>query len=188
MILQLFKYFARYPQKEGVLSMFTNGGSSVFPQYAELLAYVKELSDVPLIPEIENFVFGQSYDFVKRRVDAITGNYLFIDFGEFTSSRDVRNSISDQQKIAATVAMKMPEAADIIEIAIASEVTLSLLAALRKRLIQDSKSEDFSWMDKMSDKHDIIPFVSPEFKSIGWTLMFTSTAADLFDAKSSFRE
>lgn len=188
MILQLFKYFARYPQKEGVLSMFANGDSSLFPQYAKLLAYIRELPDVSLVPEIENFVFGQSYDFVKQRVDAITGNYLFIDFGEFSSSRDSKNSISEQQKIAATVAMKIPDAADIVETAIASEVTLSLLAALRKHLIRESISEDFPWMEKISDKHDIIPFVSPEFKSIGWTLMFTSTAADLFDVKSSFRD
>lgn len=41
MILDLLKYFARFPQKEGVTSMFANG-SSDFVQYAELLGYVKK--------------------------------------------------------------------------------------------------------------------------------------------------
>ena len=65
MILNLLKYFARYPQKEGVASMFSNGASQ-FPQYSTLLEYVKNLPD-PLMPELENLVFGQSYDDVKRR-------------------------------------------------------------------------------------------------------------------------
>lgn len=184
MILKLLKYFAQYPQKEGVISMFSNGASR-FPQYSALLEYVKGLP-APFMPALENLVFGQSYDDVKRRVDDITGNYLFIDFGEFSSSRDSRNSILDQQKLAATIAMKVTDSADMIEIAIASDITLSLLASLRKKLILDSRSN--SWLDKISDNHDIVPFVSPEFKSIGWTLMFSSSAADLFEVKSSFRE
>nr|WP_289620636.1 hypothetical protein [Bacteroides intestinalis] len=120
---------------------------------------------------------------MKRRVNDITGNYLFIDFGEFSSSRDSRNSILDQQKLAATIAMKLTDSADMVEVAIASDVALSLLASLRKKLIQDSRSSATPWLDKISDNHDIVPFVSPEFKSIGWTLMFNSSAADLFDVK-----
>jgi hypothetical protein len=186
MILKLLKYFAQYPQKEGVISMFSNGASQ-FPQYSALLEYVKGLP-APYMPALENLVFGQSYDDVKRRVNDITGNYLFIDFGEFSSSRDSRNSILDQQKLAATIAMKLTDSADMIEVAIASDITLSLLASLRKKLILDSRAENCPWLDKISDNHDIVPFVSPEFKSIGWTLMFSSSAADLFDTKSSFRE
>ena len=77
MILDLLRYFARFPKKEGVVSMFANG-SSDFIQYAELLGYVKKLPE-PIMPELENLVFGQSYDYVKKRVDNITGNYLFVD-------------------------------------------------------------------------------------------------------------
>lgn len=181
MILDLLKYFARFPKKEGVVSMFANG-SSDFLQYAELLGYVRNLPE-PVMPGLENLVFGQSYEYVKRRVDNITGNYLFVDFGEFTSSRDTHNSILDSQKLAATIAMKVSDSADMVETAIASEITLSLLAELRKRLILDSRSEDLPWLDKISAGHDIIPFVSPELKSIGWTLMFSSSAADLFETK-----
>ena len=132
MILDLLRYFARFPKKEGVVSMFANG-SSDFIQYAELLGYVKKLPE-PIMPELENLVFGQSYDYVKKRVDNITGNYLFVDFGEFTSSRDTHNSILDSQKLAATIAMKVSDSADMVETAIASEITLSLLAELRKGL------------------------------------------------------
>ena len=106
--------------------LYVYNGASQFPQYSALLEYVKGLP-APLMPALENLVFGQSYDDVKRRVNDITGNYLFIDFGEFSSSRDSRNSILDQQKLAATIAMKLTDSADMIEVALASDITLSFL-------------------------------------------------------------
>lgn len=186
MILQLFKYFARYPQKQGVLSMFING-ESPYAEYAELLEYVRHLPE-PLLPGIESFVFGQSYDDVKKRVDSITGSYLFIDFGEFTSTRDSRNSISDVQKLAVTVAVKIPDNADIMEVCIASDRTLLMLATCRKKLVEDSERRLLPWEGQIVDRQDIVPFVSPEFKSIGWTLMLTSETPDLFDVKTSFMQ
>lgn len=186
MILQLLKYFAGYPQKEGVLSMFSNGASQ-FPEYVELMEHIEALPD-PRLPEIENFVFGQSYDTVKQRIDTITGNYLFIDFGEFSSTRSSRNSISDKQKLAATIAMKVEDTADTVEVGIVSQITLSSLVELRKLLIRDSETQKLPWDGVITDQQDIIPFVSPEFKSIGWTFMFSTEVADLFGVKSSFTE
>jgi len=182
MIIEQFKYFARYPQKDGVLSMFTEGESS-HSQYAELISYVQALPD-PLVPGIESFVFGQEYDDVKRRVDSITGSFLFVDFGEFASDR-LRNSISDEQKMACTVALKVPDSADMVEMAIVSDISLGLLTEVRRQLIADSHSEQYPWLETISDRHDIIPFISPEFKAVGWTLMFRITGSDLFNVKSS---
>ena len=181
MITDLLKYFARFPRKAGVLSMFANGGSD-FPQYAELSDFVRNLPE-PIIPGIENFVFGQSFDHVKQRIDNLTDSYLFVDYGEFSSVRTARNSIIDSQKLAATVAIKLSDSADIVETAIASDAALALLTELRKQLILDSRSEDFPWLERISDSHEIIPFVSPEFKSIGWTLMFSASASDWFEVR-----
>lgn len=189
MILSLLKYFAQYPQKEGVLSMFANGESSQ-ADYADLLASINNLPD-PLIPEIESYVFGQSHDTVKKRVDTISGIYLFVDFGEFSSRRDGRNSIIDTQKLAVTVATKLSESADMVEEAIASNVTLQVLSKLRRQLMSDAETRAVPWMETMSTNHDMIPFVSPEFKSIGWTIMFDISASDIFSMKpliQSFQE
>ena len=182
-ILDTLKYFAQFPSREGVLSMFTNGSSNSFPSYAEIQRFIATMPEAR-IPGIEGFVFGQSFDHVKRRIDALTGTYLFVDFGEFSSSRDPMNSIVDSQKMAATVAMKLTDAADLVEVALATDRTLELTARLRQLLIADSYgSNRFPWIQPISDKHDIVPFVSSEFKSVGWTLMFTTTAADLFNVK-----
>lgn len=182
MILDLFKYFAQFPAQEGVLSIFLNGSSS-YGQYAELKDYVRSISD-PYVPEIGSLVFGQDLAEVKRRIDSITGTYLFVDFGEFTSTR-LHNSFTDTQKLAVTVAEKVPDSADMVEYAIVSDKTLQLLTKVRERLLIDSHSEACPWLERVSGSHEIIPFVAAELKSLGWTLMFESEASDLFNVKST---
>ncbi|MDR3119652.1 MAG: hypothetical protein LBU44_09630 [Mediterranea sp.] len=190
MILELFTYFARYPDKEGVLSIFANGDSR-HPEYRALADTVAAFPDESLIPGIKEYVFGQSFETVKARVDKLTGTYLFIDFGEFSSNRDTRNSIRDTQKIAATVAMKITDSADLMEEAIASNITLQLLNQLRAHLIHDAEQGAVPWLSRSENKHEILPFVAKELKSIGWTIMFNTDASDLFDLKpliSSFND
>ena len=75
MILDLFSYFAKYPSREGVLSIFNNGSSSQ-AQYAELKETILAMPD-PLIPAIQSYVFGQSFESVKARIDTLLGIYLY---------------------------------------------------------------------------------------------------------------
>jgi len=56
-----------------------------------------------------------------------------------------------------------------------------MVTRMRNLMIQEQR-ERYSFK-KISDKHSITPFISPEFESIGWTLMFDRQAFDLFDAK-----
>lgn len=182
MILDLFLYFAKFPTRDGVLSMFTNG-SSAYAQYSDLYDTVSALPP-PLIATIQSYVFGQSFDSVKARIDGITGTYLFVDYGEFSSKSDNRNSIVDTQKVAATIAMKLSDTSDLVEEAIASGICLNLLNTLRAHLLYDAECGNISWLSRSTIKgQDIIPFVAKELKSIGWTMMFEANAADLFNVK-----
>lgn len=190
MILDLFTYFAKFPSREGVLTMFANG-SSTFAQYSDLYIAISDFPP-PLISSIQSYVFGQSFESVKARIDNLTGTYLFIDYGEFSSRSDNRNSIEDTQKLAATVAMKLADASDLVEEAIASATCLQLLNTLRAHLLYDSEHVKMPWLSRDTIKnHDIVPFVAKELKSIGWTMMFEANASDLFNLKgqmTSFRE
>lgn len=189
MILDLFSYFAKYPSREGVLSIFNNG-SSLYAQYSELRDAILTMPD-PLIPAIQSYVFGQSFESVKARIDNLVGTYLFIDFGEFSSRNDNRNSIEDTQKLAATVAMKLSDTADLVEEAIASDICLEQLNILRAYLLTDAESGKMPWLSRVSIKNrDIVPFVAKDLKSIGWTMLFEADGSDLFNVKDrmvSFR-
>ncbi len=179
-ILELLKYFARMPERQGVLDIFANGRSED-EGYHELIQYIQQLP-APLVPGIRYFVFGQSLEAVKQRVNKVSGTYLFVDFGEFESSRDQRNSISDKQRLAVTIAKKMKNSADIIEEVLASDRCLSLINQVRAYMLAESQNQ--SWLKLMSDNHSIIPFESKELNSIGWTLMFEAEASDWFEVKA----
>jgi len=188
MIIDLFSYFARFPDRAGVLNLFNNGASSL-SGYATLLEEMNKLPEVSLLQDIKSYVFGQSFDAVKSRVDSISGTYLFVDFGEFNSQLNGSSSIVNTQKVACTVACKLPGSSDLVENAIASDNTLSLLAQLAAQLIKDAENHTVAWLSRRNMKvFDIIPFVAKELNSIGWTLMFSTESDDLFDLKLSFHE
>lgn len=181
-ILDILKYFAKYPSKDGVLSAFTEG-SSEYPEYADLKTYINGLAD-PVIPELQAYVFGQSYESVKSRIADITGCYLFVDFGEITSLRDSRNSIEDSQKLAVTIAIKVPSTIDTVEECIISDITLQLISRLRTAMLNDDRLGEVPWRQLMSDKHSIVPVDNKEINSIGWSILFDTSASDWFNIKN----
>ena len=84
--------------------------------------------------------------------------------------------------MAATIAGKTTEfTGDLVDQTLISANTLDMVTRMRNLMIQEQR-ERYSFK-KISDKHSITPFISPEFESIGWTLMFDRQAFDLFDAK-----
>lgn len=180
MILDVFKYYAQFPKLEGVKEIFANGeGAS--PLYAQLKEYMDNMPVHSRIPEIDGYVFGQSYDDVKAHIGKLTGSYLFVDFGSVLSNRDQRNSIQETFELAVTIASKIPAATDLVEIAITTDRLLRLTNKLRAFQINDRAKHP--WMKELSNKHSIIPFVAPEFSSIGWTITFAREGADMLDVK-----
>lgn len=147
-----------------------------------LLASLTNATIRSRIPEIQHFVFGQDYESVKSPIDQISGTYLFIDYGDIVSSRDKNNLISDTVKMAATIACKISSKSDLVEQAIVSSYTLQLAKQFRALMLRDQSSHP--WFKELSDHQEVVPFVSKEFSSVGWTVIFTCEAADMFDLKS----
>ena len=186
MILDLLKYFAKYPQKEGVQALFVKGSSDI-PGYAELLAIFNALPTECIMPEIGYLVYGQSFDGVKDYLAKLIGSpvYLLVDFGEISSNRDNRNSLQDTQKMALTVAMCMPDSPDLIEETLASEITLQLTNKLRAHMMADDETKTLgTWMNLIRGSHQLAPFVAKELKSIGWTILFNTSATDMLDVST----
>lgn len=178
MILNQFLYFAQYPSKEGVRAILTNG-SSDFPGYSELVDALDNLPDMSRVPDIANYVYGQSFDELKQRIDNLVGSFLFVDYGEFNSLVDSRNSYEITQRIAITVARKMPDRADAAEYMLASDSTLRLLSQVHAWMLADAEAGNIEWLSRGElDKAEIIPFVATELSSIGWTLMLSCIAPD----------
>lgn len=178
MIKDQFLYFAQYPSKEGIRAILTNG-SSDFPGYNELAEALDNLPDMSRIPEIANYVYGQSFDELKQRIDKLAGSFLFVDYGELNMLADGRNSYQITQRIAITVANKMTNRADAAEYMLASDDTLRLLSKVHAWMLADAEQGNIEWLSRGElDKAEIIPFVATELSSVGWTLMLSCISPD----------
>jgi hypothetical protein len=187
MIKDQFLYFAQYPSRDGVLAMFTNG-SSDFPGYNDLVASLRSLPNESRVPEIANYVYGQSFDELKLRIDKLVGPFLFVDYGEVDMLGDGRNSYQCTQRMAVTVANKMPNHADAAEYMLASDTTLRLLSRVHAWLLADAELGHIDWLSRDNlDKAEIVPFVATELHSVGWTLMMSCEAPDSLGTHGLYR-
>ena len=178
MIKDQFLYFAQYPSKEGVRAILTNGASD-FPGYNDLAESLDKLPNVSRLPEIANYVYGQSLDEFRQLIDKLVGSFLFVDYGELNMSADGHNSYQITQRIAITVANKMPNRADAAEYMLSSDQTLRLLSKIHAWMIADAEEGNIDWISRGElDKVEIIPFVASELSSVGWTLMLNCVAPD----------
>jgi hypothetical protein len=190
MLLDLFTYFAKFPASAGVTKgIATKGESRSMEEYATVLSMLGNMQEKELVPEIENYVYGQSFDELKQRIDKLTGSFLFVDYGEVDMQGDGRRSFECTQRIAVTVAMKLPNTSDMLERIIANDRTLQMLSRIHARIMADAEREELYWMDRDSVANcEIIPFVSAELQSYGWTLMLSATGADILDTHRMSRK
>lgn len=191
MLLDLFTYFAKFPASAGVTRGIATKGESSMEEYATVLSMLGNMQEKEneLIPEIENYVYGQSFDELKQRIDKLTGSFLFVDYGEVDMQSDGRRSFECTQRIAVTVAMKLPNTSDMLERIIANDRTLQMLSKIHARIMADAEREELYWMDRDSVANcEIIPFVSAELQSYGWTLMLSATGADILDTHRMSRK
>ena len=70
MIFEILKYYAQFPNHSKVLEIFAKGRSDL-PEYIAIQEEIKNLPDSSRIQGLDHFVFGQSFDSVKQRVDGI---------------------------------------------------------------------------------------------------------------------
>lgn len=189
MLLDLFEYFAKFPATAGIVKGIATKGKSNLEEYATVLSALDNLPEKQLVPEIDNYVYGQSFDELKQRIDKLTGSFLFVDYGEVDMQSDGRRSFQCTQRIAVTVAMKLPNNSDMLERVIANDRTLQMLSKVHARIMADVETEGLYWMDRESiTTCEIIPFVSAELQSYGWTLMLSATGADILDVHRLSRQ
>ena len=161
MLLDLFTYFAKFPQNSGIIKGIATKGESSMEEYATTLDILGKMEEKELVPEIQNYVYGQSFDELKQRIDKLTGSFLFVDYGEVDMQDDGHRSFECTQRIAVTVAQKLSSNADMLERVIVNDRTLQMLSKVHARIMADVETEGLYWMDRESITNcEIIPFVS----------------------------
>lgn len=181
-LIELFLYFAKFPQRDGISPLF-NVGSSSIDGYSQLQAQIMNMKEHSLM-DIKNYIFGANIASVTSRINNITSgsDYLFVDFGEIDCSVDSKNTFHDSSRLAITVAYRLKNfSGDIIEQMLAYNHSLQKITDIRKRMYADQRCN--VGLDMLSDTHQLLPFSSLEMSSIGWSLIFTREGHDTFNIK-----
>ncbi len=180
MLLELFRYFAKFPLCDNAMKGIATKGESNMPEYAKTLEELTTMGEHSLIPEIEHYVYGQSFDELKERLSKLTGSFLFADYGEMDMQEDGRRSLQCTQRIAVTVAFRLSSNADMLERIICSDRSLQMVSKIHAQMMADSEQGRLQWMERDElDRAEYVPFVSAELQSYGWTLMLSVMGSDL---------
>ena len=187
MIKEQFLYFAQYPSRNGILAMFTNG-TSHFESYNTLVAELSQLPQTSRVPEIDNYVYGQSFEELQARIDKCIGSFLFVDYGEMSMTANHHNTYELTQRLAVTVAFKMPNRSDAAEHMLASDITLSLLSKVHAAMLADADKGNIEWLSRGElARAEYVPFVATELHSVGWTLMLSCIAPDTLQIHQKYK-
>lgn len=179
-LTDIFLYFARFPKPDGIAPLF-NVGSSTMPGYEQLRQQTEALPRQSLT-DISNYIFGPNLDAIRARVNNISEDYLFVDFGEIECGTDSSNRMYDYARLAVTVAYRLSDfTADLMEQTLAFSSALHKLAAIRNTMIADQRQHP--WLRDISKSHTFVPFISRELSSVGWTMLFNREGYDTFNAK-----
>ena len=189
MLLQLFRYFAKFPQWDNAMKGIATKGESNMPEYEKTSLDLATMDEHSLVPDIEHYVYGQSFEELRDRLSKLTGSFLFADYGEIDMQGDGRRSLQCTQRIAVTVAFRLSSNADMLERIIANDRSLGMLAKIHAQMMADSERGRLEWMERDDlDRAEYVPFVSAELQSYGWTLMLTVMGSDILDVHGMARK
>lgn len=179
-LIELFLYYARFVSSAAVEPLF-NKGKSEIPGYQELQQQIASDSSV-LIQEIDNYIFSSNFEAVQSAVARVNGFYLFVDYGEISSTTDRTNSNVETARMAITVAYRLKDySGDLMEQLLVSSKCLELLVRIRNSMLREQQKTP--WLKDLSKTHEIVPFGRNDLSSIGWSMLFERKTYDLFNAK-----
>lgn len=169
MILDIFKYFARFVPKESLEKIFQ------LPVSDDYLALKEEvLADVSdhRLEGLTDFVFGADVALISKRITDIRGTYLCVEFATVSSTVDPQVDVkTDLIRVGVTVATPHPDNYDLVSTAIDQDKTLALISAIRQYMRDDDDPQrGIYWMDYPAT---LSVWSSKELaNSHGWTMQF----------------
>ncbi len=180
-VVEILKYFAKYPAKNGVLKCFTRSNEKL-SGYNTLRTYMNALPSPGLFPEIETFIFTTDSTKLENYVRNAKGYIMLIEFGQLVGSApDSMKSVDIDWYFAVTIARAAdPANTDAIEEAIISSTSLDLCVNILKQMRLDDVEICHKRQNLESDV--ILSPVEPAMllNNVGWTFTFKKNLDNIF--------
>lgn len=180
LIQDIFKYFAKFPLMAGVLKNFNRPASDPADAYDTFKAAIAAITPNSLITDLNDYIFGVDIMSVKKRVEAINGIYLFVDYGNiYDTLLEPMKTEQGEFNISVTIARKtQPDDKDQIEQILLADKTLGMITELKDTAKYDANRNHF--LKNLTFPAEISPLFVPDlFNSVGWTMTFRIKGAHL---------
>lgn len=173
-VINLFKTFAVYSSRNGVLKNFTRTNPAL-PQYDNLKAWAEALPETGLIPEIDDFIFGQDVEQIGERLRTCKGYFLFVEYGAQTTPPPDRERKRITSTMVSCILGFMPNAKDwdLASETIINNTTEELIYQLAN-LIAAADVQRCSHNRLMDSAITVMP-IEPSlcYGAVGWQLAFS---------------
>lgn len=180
-LLDLVKYFAKFPNRDGVLANFSKT-TSTFSEYVALKDYITALP-AALIPDIKHFIFSDDNDKLEERVRKIESYFMLIEWGPIVITDpepSARNRTGDWHFAVNIAHPTDDKGKDAIEYMLLSNKTLALILQLAN-LIKTDDDEYCSNFRKIESETVIAPLDPYSFSGcVGWSLTFKTNFNNKF--------
>lgn len=140
-LLDLLKYFAKYPTKAAVLANFARTKTAeAIPGYTDLQVYLDALP-AALMPEITSFVFSSDEKRVSEKLRNIAGYFMLFEYGPIAISPPDSTRNRDQDwNLAITFGYPQNKAGnDLMSEALIMDKLYSLAFQLKTQMELDNK-------------------------------------------------
>jgi len=171
-----FLFFAQYPLHAGVMKNFNKSTST--QEYNDLKTLAQNIPVKDRIPQLTDYVFGVSDEAVKKRIQSISGVYLFVDYGDIRTTTNSLNVKKEEFDISVTVARPFSSNTfDAMEEIVMVDSYLQILADIRKDM---RENRDDPFVRLLTFPTDITPFASAQLNnSYGFSMVFQIQGVEL---------
>lgn len=171
-IIDVVKYFAKFPQKQGVLKNFTRTTEKL-DGYNDLRQYIQALPD-PLMPDITELVFSTDEKAVGDRIRNIDNYFMYLEYGPIVGDYPDRVRL---RKVSFSLAVYVCYHADgrnidSMEEALIMDNCLQKVFQLAKYMIADDNqlTPHTRFAESVLNFSPVEPLLM--YQSIGWGLTF----------------
>ena len=176
-MLNVFKYFAKFPDKQGVLDRFHKVATERVAGYDDLKTYVTNLPAGLMKDNIKHFFFGLDDESLENAIkNKVDSYFLLVEHGQITTSDpDRANTRKTEHHLAVTIGHKVnTKNLDFIERAIIEDNCLDLIIQLARLIEEDDDSEAVCGNQEFIDSSLVFAPVEPTllYGCFGYVMSF----------------
>jgi hypothetical protein len=172
LITDIIKYFAKFPDKAGVLKNFSRT-TEMYSGYDSLRQYITDLP-AGLLPDIKDFIFSTDETVVVERIRVIKSYFMLLEYGNIgTSSPDKAKTRETGINLAITIGYPHNgKNQDIVEESLIMDSCLDMIIIVANKMIEDNKElcPNLHYAQATINISPVEPVLL--YQNMGWTLSF----------------